>query len=173
MPSYYEQYPRTHYPIEFKLLDDLRDEENYNIHAYPSLERPRQLLLDSTDPNKFKTINRDYCLISSPGFTSWQRKEARKNPMVEIFYTDTIKAPMADPKTPYRRRRRNAPKIMPRFWYLRDVKRENVEKILKKHFGLNIPLSSESTSNHWGSHPASLQCGGTRKCMGRPIGIIL
>ncbi len=149
MPSYWEKSSRTAYPIEFKPLDDLRDEEKFHLHSYPSLERPRQLLLDPTDPNEFRTISRDYCLISSPGFTSWQRQEAQKSPVVEIFYTDTIKVPKADPKKAYRSRPRDAFNITLAYWYLRDITRGNVDRILKKHFGLNIPLSYESTSNHW------------------------
>jgi hypothetical protein len=83
-----ELYPSTPYPIEFRPLDDLINESRYDIRDYSSLEPPQQESLE-----EFETINRDYCIVKSPGKTSWQDKESQKNLEFEIFHTDIVKIP--------------------------------------------------------------------------------
>jgi hypothetical protein len=146
MPAGNEQYPSTRYPIESKSLEDLVHDPQYELYRFLSFERSRQL---SLDPDEFESIPRDYCILQSPGKTSWLQKESQKPPDLKIFYADSVKIP----KTEAVRKLGNATKyaidnyLYP--WYLQGMSRSNVDKLLRRRFGLSIPLSCESTADHW------------------------
>jgi hypothetical protein len=148
MPGWREQYPTAQFPIEFKPLDDLRDENGYHIHSHPFLERPRQLLLNPSDPEEFESVPRDYLLVRSPGYTSWQHKLAQKDPHLEIFYSDNVRIPTTNTQKRYHHKTAGRSWFLNR-WYLRGITRAHVEKLLLKHFKLQMPFDAESTANHW------------------------
>lgn len=150
MVSYLETYPNEKHPIIFKHLNDLVIDKRYSIGSYPSLERPRQKTLDEDHVQSFRSIARDYCILKSPGHTSWTTKQAQKDATFEIFHTDTVQIPVADPKSRFQTKRKDWSQTSYfNRWYLQGMTRVEVEKIFKSHFGLTIPLSSESTSDHW------------------------
>jgi hypothetical protein len=153
MPAGNEQYPSTRYPMESKSLEDLINDPQYELYRFLSFERFRQV---SLDPDEFESIPRDYCILQSPGKTSWLQEESRVAPDLRIFHADSVKIP----KTEAVRKLGNTTKyaidkyLHP--WYLQGMSRANVDKLLRRHFGLSIPLSSESTADHW--IPAAMVC---------------
>lgn len=150
MPSYWETYPAAKYPIEFKLLDDIVHDERYRLYLYPVLERPRQCCLDRDNPNEFKFIPRDFCVLKSPRNASWQTRNAQKKPKLEIFDTDVVQIPAIDPNDRFHSSKRDWSGASYFNRYYHDgLTRVNVETVFRDRLGLSIPLSSESTADQW------------------------
>ena len=145
MPFLNEKSPSRRHQIVFKPLEDLIYDAGYSIFSYPSLEQPRQLSLGE---HEFDTINRDYCIVQSPGETSWQQSESQENPVLKIFHADSVKVPKWKALEKFQPSGYIVGKYNTR-WYLQGMTRVNVEKLLKRHFKLVIPLSKESSPAHW------------------------
>src|SRR5438552_1268073 len=64
-----EQIPSEKRVVEFKSIDCLFNDKRTNEYWYPSLERRRAQKMES---DNFDVVNRDYCIVRSPGKTSWQ-----------------------------------------------------------------------------------------------------
>lgn len=148
MSSFWETYPCTRHPIEFKLLDDLVNDKRYRLYPYPTLEYARQLKLDINNSDEFESIPRDFCLLSSPGNVTWQTKDAQNHPKLEIFQTDVIKIPTSKLGKKFPDLDYTGVSYLTR-WYYHGLALANVRKILKDRFNLSIPLSSESSPDHW------------------------
>ncbi|KAF8852132.1 hypothetical protein BDZ45DRAFT_125108 [Acephala macrosclerotiorum] len=153
MPSYLEKYPQDRSSPYFLPLDHLVNDKQRRLSEYPSLERPRQKILDPKDSATFRAISRDYCLLESPGFTSWHRRKAQQEPRVIIFHTDVVRVPIADPG---KRGRYHDPEhpdwthdTYLNRWHLQGLTRGRVETLLMRNFGLSFPLSYESSAEHW------------------------
>ncbi|CZR65152.1 uncharacterized protein PAC_15052 [Phialocephala subalpina] len=154
MPSYLEQYPEDRSSIRFLPLENLIGDKCRRLTSYPSLEYPRQKFLNSNDSTIFRTISRDYCLLESPGFTSWQCKKAQQDPHITILHTDKVRVPIEDPGK--KGGRYHDPEYHGQThgsylnrWYLQGFTKEKVEAILMSNFGLAVPLSYESSADHW------------------------
>lgn len=143
--SYWETFPSESYPIDFRLIEDLARDPKYYVYGHPVLERPRQKALD---PDKLQLISRDYCILQSPGETSWQRKKTQEQFHMRIFHTDTVQIP-PDGSFDGVEGTRLQIKSYNDHWYLRGMTRTYVEKIFTTHFNLTIPLSHETTADHW------------------------
>ena len=149
MPIHWsEQYPTKPWPIEYQHLNALRDNKKLYLYTHLYLERSRQLEFSSENHKESESIYRDYVLVRSPGYTSWQQKEAQASPQLEIFHSDKIRVPKSSPHIGYKNGNSTDTSILNR-WYLQDVSRSSVEKLLQRHFGISIPLDAESTANHW------------------------
>lgn len=148
MSSFWETYPCTRHPIEFKPLDDLVNDKRYRLYSYPSLEYPRQLKLDINNPDEFDSIPRDFCLLSSPGKVSWQTRDAQNHPKLEIFHTDIIRIPTSNLKQKFPDLDYTGVSYLTR-WYYHGLTLANVTNLLKDKFNLSIPLSSDFPSDHW------------------------
>ncbi|KAH7343045.1 hypothetical protein BKA65DRAFT_303638 [Rhexocercosporidium sp. MPI-PUGE-AT-0058] len=146
----WERYPDIKHPILFKLLDDIVHDKRYRLYSYPLLERPRQLSLNRDDAKEFKSIPRDFCLLSSPGNVSWQTRNSQKEPNLKIFDTDIVQIPAIDLKIKFQSHFRDwgGASYLHRY-YQEGLTRVDVEKICKDRFRLYIPLSSESTADQW------------------------
>lgn len=130
--------------IEFKTTSDLLNDKRTSQNWYPSLARSRAQRIKSDD---FDIINRDFCLLRSPGRVSWQSKDSYENVEMERFHTDTVKVPKHEIIT----RNLGVKTLWTGLaqWYLHDLTRAYVDKLLKKHFGLSVPLSAETYAGQW------------------------
>jgi hypothetical protein len=145
MPSWVERYPSQQLPVDFKFIEDLAGNPGYFIYGSPVLERPRQRALKD---EQFRTVARDYCILQSPGETSWRKSKSQEAPELHIFYSDYVKVPKDGIFDKIEATKSNIKNYLNR-WYLQGMTRANVERIFKKHFDLAIPLSHESTADHW------------------------
>jgi len=144
-PSWVNRFPSQPYPIDFRFIEDLAGHPKYFISGFPELERPRQRALKDED---LRTIARDYFILQSPGETSWRKSESQKAFELQIFHSDHVKVPKDGAFDKVSASKLGADSYLNR-WYMKGMTRVNVEKLLKKHFGLAIPLSHESTADHW------------------------
>jgi hypothetical protein len=128
----------------FKPLKDLIYYAEYNIFSYPSLEQHGQLSLGE---RQFDTSNRDYCIVQSPGKTSWQQSESQENSVLKIFHADSVKVPKMDALEKFQPSGYIVGTYNTR-WYLEGIARVNVEKLLNCRFKLAIPSSKESSPAH-------------------------
>ncbi|PMD31610.1 hypothetical protein L207DRAFT_190346 [Hyaloscypha variabilis F] len=143
-----EQYPSVAGQIHFKPHDDLVNDPGYPLHAWPSLERPRRLSLSLHNPNGWKTLPRDYCVVHYPTRPLQEDSKVVKDVTLKMFHSDILKLPDGE--------------IWPRFqeykdwtasylnyWYLQGITQSSVENMFKKHFNFSIPLTSTSSAGHW------------------------
>jgi hypothetical protein len=145
MPSWVERYPSQQYAVDFKFIEDLASNPGYFIYSSPVLERPRQKVLKD---DELRTVPRDYCILQSPGETSWRKSKTQEAPELHMFYSDYVKVPKDGTFDKITASKSSVNNYLNR-WYLQGMTRANVEKLFKKHFDLAIPLSHESTADHW------------------------
>ena len=148
MSSFWETYPCTRHPVKFKPLDDLVNDKRYQLYPYPTLEYSRQLTLDLNNPEEFESLPRDFCLLSSPGKLSWQSRVAQNNVKLEIFHSDVVKVPTKNLDIKFPEQNWTGASYSNR-WHYHGLTLARVRKIFTDKFGSSIPLTSESTSDHW------------------------
>lgn len=143
-----EKFPKDTHAIKFCSTTKLLDNNTSRNYSLPFSEQFQQDPLDIHVSPQFETLNRDYVLLKSPGYTSWQHNTAQRDYSLEIFHSDTIRVPkLISEETPRRGADRTLPML--RKWYLEGLTRVNVEGLLQKYFKLAFPINLESTANHW------------------------
>jgi hypothetical protein len=145
-----EDPPSAGQPFEFKLFGNLHNDKNGFIYAkwHSSQEGPPTRRLH---PDDFEIINRDFCILRSPRNVSWQSEESQKNLQMDIFHTDEVKIPKHE-KIPRNMEAKTLWTTEQKYlaqWYLRDLTRVNVDKILKRHFGLSMSLAGNTFADQW------------------------
>lgn len=102
---------------------------------------------------ELKSIPRDFILVRSPNYVSWQLRAAQENPQLELFHQDVIDIPVFPSligKSEYRLKNKYENWLRP--YYLQSITRDSVDKLLRKHFKLSMPLDGESSADHWVPH---------------------